>query len=95
MARRSVREEHLAAMDDARVATALRHGLAELLEDVYEKKRKDMVSAFRKGEATYPILLGYAAQLAMAEEMVESLDRRVRRGKKALDQEVASDGQED
>ena len=88
MPRRSVREARHAEIDDAEIALSLRNGLADLLEDTYDRKRKDMVSQFRKGESTFPSLIAYVAQLAMAEELIEALDRRIQKGRRARNEEI-------
>ena len=87
--------KRLQRMDEGAAAVAIRNGLAELLEDTWDKKRNAMVSAFRKGEATYPLLLGLAAQLAMAQELTEELDRRITRGRQARKEEVEAHGTSD
>lgn len=64
-------------------AGLIRNGLAQILEDIWDEKRKAMVSAYRRGAATPELLLGLTAQLAMVEELVDRLDRIVRRGSEA------------
>ena len=76
------------ASRDASRALAIRHELASIMEDIYDKKRKHMVAAFRRGEATPDLLLGVAAQLAMVEEIGEALDRRIRAGRQATKETV-------
>jgi hypothetical protein len=92
MAKPNVAESRRKAMDDGSAALVLRERLVDLLEDTWAKKRQSLVQAYRRGEATYPLLLGITAQLAMAEELLEELNRRVTRGRIAKKEELDNHG---